>query len=145
MGSFTEGIDTLIEQARGRWQAKVEVDQIYAHYQEVNAHFRHPRGGQAFYVRDTLYLGFWLQSRVAPGLITSRGVRLDYNMRQVADGFVQGVYLRAPMEFNVLKNSGHGSVTRDGVKVYDRPPKVRRLSEEALRRKGELRYLNHRR
>lgn len=145
MGSFTEGVDLLIEQAKGRWAAHVEVDQVYAHYQESHPEFHHPRGGQAFYVRDTLYLGFWLQSRVAPGLITDRGVRLQYKMQEVAEGLVQGVHLRAPWEFQDLRKSGHGYVTHDGVKVYDQAPLVGRLSPEALRLKGQLRYLRHRR
>jgi len=144
MGTFTEGIDLLIEQARGRWQAKVEVNQIYAHYQEAHPEFRHPRGGQAFYTRDTLYLGQWV-ARMAPGLITSKGVQLDDKMRMVAEGLAQGVQLRAPVEFGALKRSGHPSVTRDGATVFDRPPTVGRLSEEDLRRRGELRYLGHRR
>lgn len=143
-GTFQERVDLLIEQAKGRWQAKIEVDQVYAHYQEVHPEFRHPRGGQAFYVRDTLYLGQWV-GRMAPGLINERGVDVEGRMRMVANGLDNGVILRAPWEFNDLRRSGHPSVLHDGVPVYDRPPMVRRLSEEDLRLKGKLRYLGHRR
>lgn len=140
-GQFVANMDRLEEQVRGQWQAKVEVDQVYAHYQEVHPEFRHPRGGQAFYLRDSLYLGQWF-ARMAVGLITPTGVHVKDAMVSVANGISFGVYLRAPWEFNDLRRSGHPSVTRDGSTVYDRPPIVGRLSEEQLRRKGQLRYLS---
>lgn len=144
MGTFTESMDRLIEQTEGKWSARVEVDQVYAHYQEVHPEFHHPRGGQAFYVRDTLYLGQWL-ARIAQGLINEDGVALGRKMRETAEGMSAGVFIRAPWEFHDLRKSGHPYVTRDGVKVYDRPPEVRRLTEQDLRLKGQLRYLGHRR
>lgn len=137
---FTESMDLLIKQTKGKWRASVEVDQVYAHYQEAHPEFHHPSGGQAFYVRDTLYLGQWL-GRIGRGLIDKRGVRLDVKMPGVAEGLARGVYLRAPWEFGDLRRSGHPTVTRDNVVIYDRPPQVRRLTDAELRQKKELSYL----
>lgn len=127
----------LIEQTEGRWRAGVVVNQVYAHVQETHAEFRHPRGGQAFYLRDTLYLGQWLP-RMAMGLINESGVRLESAMRETAEGFAQGVFLRAPWEFNDLRRSGAPYVTRNGVRIYDRPPLVRRLLPGDLRLKSKM-------
>lgn len=111
--------------------------------QEVHPEFHHPRGGQAFYMRDTVYLGQWM-ARVSRGLIDKDGVHVEAAMKDVAEGFSWGVETRAPWEFNDLRRSGRPWVTRDGVVVYHREPGVQRLSEDQLRAKGHLRYLNSR-
>lgn len=143
-GTFTENIDRLIKQAEGRWRAGVVVDQVYAHYQEANPQLRHPRGGQAFYLRDTLYLGQWF-ARMAPRILDRDGLHVGLVMRDTAEGLAAGVFIRAPWEFNDLRRSGSPYVTRDGVQVFHREPTVKRLSEQQLREKGRLRYLGHHR
>lgn len=139
-GTFTASMDMLIEQAKGRWSAKCEVNQIYAHYQESHPEFHHPRGGQAFYLRDTIYYGHWL-ALAAQTILTTDGVDVKGALRTVAHGMVAGVYQRAPVEFNDLRRSGRAKVTRDFAEVYNRPPEVYRLSDEQLRHKSQYRYL----
>jgi hypothetical protein len=133
-------MDDLIEQVEGRWRASVTVDQIYAHYQESHPEFRHPDGGQAFYVRDTVYFGDWLR-KIADGLIDEWGVGIETKMRETAEGMVKGVYVRAPWEFNDLRKSGAPEVKRGQATVYHREPLVKRLGEGALRDKKRLSYL----
>lgn len=139
-GTFTGRVDTLIRETEGRWAAHIEVNQVYAHYQEVHPEFHHPDGGQAFYVRDTVYLGDWMR-QLADGLIDSYGVGLNPGLRAVAEGMARGVYLRAPWEFNDLRKSGKPSVTRSGAVVWERPPDIGRLSEEQLKLKHRISYL----
>jgi hypothetical protein len=133
-------MDLLIAQARGDWSAKVKVDQIYAHYQEVHPEFHHPDGGQAFYLRDTVFEGIWM-ARLAPHIIDEHGLGIEVGLRNVAEGFARGVYLRAPVEFRDLRRSGHPMVLRDGHVVWDRKPDVRRLTDQELRMKKRLSYL----
>lgn len=140
MGTFTARIEELIRQTEGRWSARIEVNQIYAHYQEVHPEFHHPDGGQAFYVRDTVYLTPWM-GHLATGLINEHGVDVHNGLRQVAEGMAKGVYLRAPWEFNDLRKSGRPSVTRHGGEVWARPPEVGRLSKEQLQIKHKVSYL----
>lgn len=143
MASFDERIDHLSEQVgHGTLSMKLEVDQVYAHYQEVGADFRHPEGGQAFYLRDTLYVDNdkHLES-LAARAVTPEGSELKSAAIGVSEDLSQGVFKRAPLEFGDLKASGHPTVTDDGAVIYDRPPNVHRLSEEELRIKHGVRRL----
>jgi hypothetical protein len=147
-GAFTANIAALAERVRGTWTAHIVVDQVYAHYQHSHPEFRHPRGGQAFYVRDPLYRYHrTYYGIIAAHAITGEGTDLKTGFREVAEDLSKQVWLHAPWEFNDLRRSGHPFVTRDGAKVYDRAPVVARLSERELREKGRLRYLfgDHRR
>jgi hypothetical protein len=139
-GDFAKSMATLHEQAKGRWQASCEVDQVYAHYQEVHPEFRHPRGGQAFYLRDSIYLGNHMRT-VAGLLFTEDGVDPGGALSRVAEDIAKSVIQRAPREFHDLRMSGHPKVTRDGGTVYDRAPFVRRLDPSQIRGKARLRYL----
>lgn len=140
MGTFTDNIARLEERLAGKWQGKVEVDQIYAHYQHEHPEFHHPDGGKAFYLRDPLfynarrYLGMVADSMLGEGGVTE-------GLKQAMEHLSKEVYNQAPWEFADLRASGHPSVTRDGAKVYDRAPYVHRLDSLELRAKAELRYL----
>lgn len=135
--SFTATMDKLIADVRGGWTAGVEVDQVYAHVQETHAEYHHPSGGQAFYLRDTVYLGQWLH-HVSVGLIDHEGVHLQRQMTSVANGMERGVFARAPWEFLDLRKSGRPYVYHDGVEIYTRPPIVGRLSPEQLAQKSKM-------
>ena len=137
MSTFTDSMDMLEAQVRGRWSARVEVNQVYAHYQEVHPEFNHPRGGQAFYLRDTVYHGQWL-AKAAHGIIGEGGVDVQGALRGVAEGMVLGVYQRAPVEFADLRQSGRPYVTRDFAQVFSRPARVGRLSTEQLKAKSRV-------
>ena len=133
-------MDDLIRQTEGRWSARVEVNQVYAHAQESHAEWHHPDGGQAFYLRDTVYLDPHLR-RLADGLIDQWGVGVEEGLKGVAEDLAKGVFLRAPWEFNDLRKSGRPYVTRDNATVWERPAEVGRLSKEQLRLKRQVSYL----
>lgn len=141
--TFFERIDHLSEQVgHGSIEAKVEVDQVYAHYQEVHPEFRHPQGGQAFYLRDGLYENMdRYMGTAAERLVTPEGSEIKTAMKDVSEHLSREVFERAPREWGDLRASGHPTVTDNGEVIYDRPPNVGRLSEEELRAKhraGEL-------
>lgn len=142
MGSFSEGIQHLIDQTPDRIKFGVEVDQVYAHYQHEHPEFHHPDGGSAFYLRDPLlsksrrYL-----EHVAQHCITAKGLGLRQAMIDNAEDLSLEVYHRAPWEFGDLRASGHPWVEEDGTRVYDRAPLCKRLSAEELKVKSHLRYL----
>lgn len=125
---------------RGTLRGKVEVDQVYARYQHEHDEFKHPDGGKAHYLRDPLYANVDDYMRaVARTTLTEGGPK--EGMKEAVEDLSAKVYEEAPLEFGDLKASGHPSVTSDGAVVYDRPPRVPRLSEEELRIKGHLRRL----
>jgi hypothetical protein len=145
-GVFTRSMDKLLAQMPKRsLKGKVEVDQVYAHYQHENPQFNHPRGGGAFYLRDPLYSksGQYL-ARLARHVVSTTGVvGLESAMRNNMEDLADEIISTAPVEHNDLRHSGHPTVAKDGEIVYDRPPDVPRLSESELKaRDRNLRYLD---
>lgn len=122
----------------GALTGSVVVDQVYAKYQHEVLDLRHPRGGQAKYLSQPLldnrsdYL-----NRIARTVLRDGGKEgMQSSMEDLAgDG---GVGTRAPILWGDLRRSGHPIVESDGLKVYDRPPHARRLTEEELRAKARL-------
>lgn len=142
-GTFGERIDHLLDAVGyGDLVGHIEVDQVYSHFQHEGYDFKHPDGGQAgfvvipFFSRNVKYM-----EHLADSAITREGSKLEDAMADNMEDMSEQVYLLAPWEFADLRASGHPSVTSDGDTVYDRPPRVHRLSEEELRIKGELRRL----
>jgi hypothetical protein len=133
--SFFDRIDELSDQVgHGHLVAKVEVDQVYAHYQEVGEELRHPRGGRAYALRDALYeRNDEHMAALAERAITPDGSDLARGMEHVAEAVGDGYHEFAPVEIGVLRASDHPTVTDDGAVVYDRPPAVARLTEDELR------------
>lgn len=126
--------------APGLAVGSVVVDQVYAHYQHEHLEFKHPRGGRAKYLETPLFDNY-------------RGYFQNYALSVLKDGGVKGmaksvehlsdeVELQSPREFGDLMRSGHPSVSL-GVRgvVYDRPPKVRRLTAAEIKMKDRLRKL----
>ena len=112
---------------------------ISALYQHEGADFKHPRGGEAFYLHRPLlekqdqYLGGFL--RVIEGDATSVEVMTE-NVEDIA----LSVRTRAPVEFIVLRRSASPKVEDNGEEVYYRPAAIPRLTQEelnAIRRAGE--------
>lgn len=134
MGAAGDRVRQLAEHiGTGELLGTVEVNQIYAHYQHEHPEFRHPRGGQAFYLQEPLYAGAegYVQ-RVADDLLD-----LD---KSIADALFDGmkdlvtqVETTAPVFWGNLRESGHATVTDKGAVVHDEPPKQARLSESELR------------
>lgn len=141
-GSFADNMEELERKTPHSITGRVVVDQIYAHYQHAHPEFHHPRGGQAFYLRDPLFLkykGYMVQ-------LGKRAMKGDLRRAMVenVESLAHEVMLRAPWEYMDLRNSAHPIVEQDGEIVYDRPPLVGRLSDEALRHKEQYGYLSRR-
>lgn len=119
---------------------KVEVDQVYAHYQEVGD-FHHPEGGEQYALRGSLYEKNAEHMERLASAVTIEEETMREAAIDVAESISSTYYEKAPLEFGDLKGSGHPSVEDDGAIVYDRPPHVHRLSKEELRDKHELRWL----
>lgn len=138
-GSFVDGISALIKKTGDRYTGRVEVDQVYAHYQHEHPEFHHPDGGQAFYLRDPLTL----KAQSYYGKIGAAAVhgRIEETMIEIVEDLSQEVYDRAPWEFADLRASGHPTVEKNGQIIYDRPPMCKRLDPEELAIKSHLRYL----
>jgi hypothetical protein len=117
----------------------VEVNQVYAHYQHAHPEFKHPRGGQAFYLEDPLYerTGSYMQA-VADDMLDLDKNLIDSVMDQMRD-LVRQVEVRAPVELTNLRRSGHPWVTDKGATVRDQPPLQHRLSEQELKALSKLR------
>lgn len=138
-GSFVEGITALIKKTGERYTGRVEVDQVYAHYQHEHPEFHHPDGGQAFYLSQPLAM----KRQHYYGKIGAAAVHggLDKAMIEIVEDLSLEVYNRAPWEFGDLRASGHPIVEKDGQVIYDRAPMCRRLDAEELKIKSHLRYL----
>lgn len=141
--TFFDRIDELADRVgRGHLVGKIEVDQVYAHYQHEGLDLRHPRGGQAKYLEEPVIGQSEAHMRtLAKHVLDPEGPRLG--MQDVVEGISRDVLDKAPREFEDLRNSAHPSVDDDGHVVYDRPPLVHRLTDEELKEKSRLRSLGH--
>lgn len=141
-GSFVESIDAILRDLPKKITGRVEVDQVYAHYQHEHPEFHHPDGGQAFYLSEPLFAKAERYLRhVADSVVTSHGVNARQAMIENMEDLSREVYERAPWEFGDLRASGHPIVEEDGTVVYDREPLCKRLDPEELAIKSHLRYL----
>lgn len=138
MDTFRARVDELIEQVgTGHLVGKLEVDQIYAHYQHEDLTLKHPRGGSARYLSMPLFEHMdkyvsWLAESVLKPDGPKKG------MEYAVESLSTQVETHAPVEYAHLRHSGHPSITDKGEVVYNRPSIVRRLTEE------ELKLLYHR-
>lgn len=138
--TFAERMDELSTLVgHGMLEATVEVNQVYAHYQDSGhgpdgkpaAAFSHPRGGNAFYLTDGLTAhGPEYAQKLADAI--GEEVPMADRMAQVTEDLAQVVFDDAPREFWLLRNSAHPRVVDDGHLSYDRPPLVPRLSQAEL-------------
>lgn len=141
-GSFVGGIDGLLRDTPHSVIGRVVVDQIYAHVQHEHQEFHHPRGGQAFYLKEPLFTRHKIyMKRLAQGAV--KGKLRDAMVANMEDLSHQ-VMLKAPWEYMDLRNSGNPQVEVDGRLDYNRPPLVRRLSDLELKHKAQYGYLSRR-
>lgn len=118
----------------GRITSSVVVDQVYAHYQHEHLEFHHPRGGIAkflerpFLARYHDYLEDYAHTVLEDG---GQGA-----MRRAAEHLSDEVETFAPREWGDLMRSGHPRVLLGEREIFDRPPKVHRLTKEELRVKS---------
>jgi len=134
-GTFSERIDELRRKVGGeKIAAVVEVDQVYAHYQHERMDLHHPRGGSAKYLERPLmdhyrdYLEDYARTVLDDGGQSA--------MKRAAGHLSDQVERTAPREWGDLRESGHPTVTQGGRVLFDRPPKVGRLSKAELRIKS---------
>lgn len=115
-------------------RGQVTVDQIYAHYQHEHLEFHHPRGGRALYLQAPLYEHFRdYLTAIAKSVLEDGGKReMERSMEHLSDQ----VEVEAPREWGDLMASGHPEVYEGQLRVYDRPPKVGRLTKLELRAKS---------
>lgn len=136
-GNLHQRLDELRHMigVRDGWvHGSVTVDQIYAHYQHEHREFHHPRGGKAGYLQDPLMRHFrqYLKD-YADSLLHNGGIdSVKRSMEHLSDA----VEIEAPREWGDLMRSGHPEVKLGERPVFDRPPKVHRLSEAELRIKS---------
>jgi hypothetical protein len=138
-GTFSERIAELRHLVGDgqRLQGSVTVDQVYAKYQHERAELHHPRGGGPFYLQRPLMDGYrdYLSDYARTVLTDGGQPAMKRSMEHLSDQ----VEITAPVEFTDLRRSGHPSVTLGGRTVYDREPKVARLSAEELKVKSRAR------
>lgn len=124
------------ESGPGDLTGHVVVDQVYAHYQHEGLNLHHPRGGEALYLQRPLYDDrFVMLEQIARSVIPDGGKQ---GVEQAMEHLSDQVEITAPVEWGDLRRSGHPFVDEDGVIIYDRPPKARRLTEEELKAKARL-------
>lgn len=139
-GSFFADTEALEERmGHGILEGSVTVDQVYALYQHEGADFEHPRGGEAFYLRRPLL-------ERAPEMLEAFRAVIEGDSTAVAvmttdvESLAGTTPVRAPVEFNVLRQSASPTVIDDGAEVFHRPPLIPRLTQDeldAIRAAGE--------
>ena len=139
-GSFFAETEALEERVgHGILEGNVTVDQVYALYQHEGADFEHPRGGEAFYLRRPLLEEGPEMLEAFRTVIEGDATAVEVMVADV-EKLADTTPVRAPVEFNVLRQSASPAVVDDGVEVYHRPALIPRLSQEELneiRRIGE--------
>jgi len=112
----------------------VTVDQVYAHYQHERLNLVHPRGGGPKFLERPLMSHFrdYLDDYAKTVLHDGGQSAMKRSMEHLSDE----VELSAPREWGDLMHSGHPSVGQGGRMIYDRLPKVGRLSMAELAAKS---------
>jgi hypothetical protein len=133
---FSEKIDELMARVGvGDTVGKVEVDQIYAHYQHEDLALQHVAGGPKYLEGPLLENMHDYVSWLADTCLEEGGAK--DGMIRAMEHLSEQVTVRAPVRYGNLRFSSHPSVEDDGVTVYDRPPVAHRLTEE------EIKHLYH--
>lgn len=143
--TFDERMTLLRELVgKGITEGEVEVNQVYAHYQDSGegpngkpaATFEHPRGGIAGYLSDTLTgMGPEVAQRWADSISEERPMTAA--TIESVDELVEDVHTLAPREFWLLRNSASGKVSDDGRVVFDKPalmPRATQMELDEIRR-----------
>ena len=132
-GTFAIRITELMGRTHaggGELDGSVEVSQVYAHAQHEHLDWSHPRGGGPKYLEGPLFAryGGYLAA-IAAGYLDDGGTAaMTASMEDLSDQ----VAIHAPVEFDMLRRSGHPSVRRGVALVYDRPPYQSRLPDSVL-------------
>jgi hypothetical protein len=134
-GTFDARIDELRKMVgSGKITSAVLVDQVYAHRIHEELAWRHPRGGTAKYLERPLMEHYRDYIEDYAKTVLDDGGQAA--MKRSAEHLSDEVEITAPREWGDLLKSGHPSVTQDGRTIYDRPPKVHRLTKQELKAKS---------
>jgi hypothetical protein len=134
-GTFSERIDDLRKMVGSeRLTGTLTCDQVYAHYIHEHVEFRHPRGGEAKFLERPFMDHFrdYLSDYAKTVLHDGGQPAMKRSMEHLSDE----MELAAPREWGDLMKSGRPSVEQDGRVIYDRAPKVGRLSKAELAAKS---------
>lgn len=127
-----EGADKLRELVgKGPLKGKLRVNQVYAKYQHERMDLRHPRGGYPKYLWLALTIGKdEMLRKLALSVLETGPVE---GMKRAMEDQDKRLHRYAPVDFNNLRNSGNPMVLDNGAKVYDRPARQPRMTEEQLK------------
>jgi hypothetical protein len=135
-GTFGARIDELRKSVGNgeRLTGALVCDQVYAHRQHEDLSYHHARGGSAKYLERPLTDHFrdYLSDYADTVLRDGGQSAMKRSMEHLSDA----MELAAPREWGDLKDSAHPSVEQGGRMIYDRAPKVGRLSKEELAAKS---------
>ncbi len=130
--TFAEGIDELKRLVGdGPLEGTISVNQVYAHYQDAGVTFKHPRGGRAGYLSDQMttrrdeIISGWARQLLRGGLVSN----MIRDLRSIADR----VFIDAPREFEVLRNSTSLKLHDAGTPVFYFPALIPRLTDAELK------------
>ena len=130
--TFREGCDELKRTVgSGTLEGTIAVDQVYAHWIDTGWSFKHPRGGEAGFLslqvdeRRSEVMQSWANN-VLRGTLVPDTIRL---LRSFADQ----VFMRAPREFEILRNSTSLKLSDDRAPVFYQPAMIPRLSEAEIK------------
>jgi hypothetical protein len=133
MVDFVEVADALIVKiGEGPIVGNVAFNQVYAHRQHVELGWKHPHGGQAYYLSTPLYANAerFIQRLADNVLEGSLDLAMIANVTELAD---QAAAL-APVQplLRVLRGSAHPWVTKEERVIFDRPPIYPRMPDIVL-------------
>lgn len=134
---FADRIEQLRQMTgsrEGPLRGRVVVDQVYAHYQHEHLEFHHPRGGIAKFLERPFMDNYRDYLAAYARTVLKNGGHAA--MRSAMEDLSDRVETTAPREWGDLLKSGHPQVRLGERVIYDRPPKVHRLTKEELRVKS---------
>lgn len=140
MGTFEARMRELSDQVgQGTIEAQVKVSQLYAQRQHQGAHFNHPRGGEAFYLKNALMANYREHyQRVAMELYRGnvQALFIRFGERVASDSSK-----RTPVELGNLKESDSVKVKVQGRVIYSRPARKPKMSRTQLNRRIRLHHI----
>lgn len=145
--TFAEGVKELKHLVgSGVLEGTISVNQVYAHYQDDGhgphgmpaALFDHPRGGEAAYLSGQMVQRRnEVMQRWANAVLRGRLVHETIDMMQTIR---DSVYLRAPRQFDILRNSTTLKLLDHRAPAFFSPAMMPRLSQaelNAIRKAGD--------
>jgi hypothetical protein len=135
-GTFGARIDELRESVGNgeRLTGVLVCDQVYAHRQHEDLSYHHARGGGPKFLERPLMSHYrdYLDDYAKTVLRDGGQPAMKRSMEHLGDA----MELAAPREWGDLMRSAHPSVEQGGRTIYDRAPKVGRLTKEELKAKS---------